>query len=250
MKKMFVLLVIVLLLVGIMSGCVEEENKKPTAGFSIDPETNIYVDTTITFSDTSDDKDGTIESWMWDFGDETNSTDSGPIEHSYDEIGTYTVTLTVTDNDDAESDIYSMNIEVTLKDIVTTAVDSGFSTLATALTAADLVDTLKGEGPFTVFAPTNDAFDALNQTWLTALLDDVTNLTLVLKYHVVSGQVMSSDLTDGEVMTLEGTNVTIAIDGTNVTVNGVLVTTADVECSNGVIHIIGEVLLPESVPGP
>jgi uncharacterized surface protein with fasciclin (FAS1) repeats len=61
---------------------------------------------------------------------------------------------------------------------------------------------------------------------------------------------MSTDLADGEVMTLEGTNVTIAVDGTNVTVNGVLVTTADIECSNGIIHVIGEVLLPASVPGP
>ena len=229
------------MLTGIISGCVEESNKKPTASYTIDPETDIYVGTTITFTDTSEDEDGSIESWMWDFGDGTNSTESGPIEHSYDEVGTYTVTLTVKDNDGEESTVYSLDIEVTLKDIVTTAIDAGFSTLAEALTEADLVETLQGDGPFTVFAPTNDAFTALNQTWLTALLGDVTNLTKVLTYHVVSGKVMSSELSDGEVTTLEGTNITIAIDGTNITVNGVLVTTADIECSNGVIHIIGAV---------
>ena len=252
-KKLFVLVLSVVLLTGIISGCVEEENKKPTASFTIDPETDIYTKTdiydgtTITFTDTSEDEDGTIKSWMWDFGDGTNSTESGPIEHSYDEIGEYTVTLMVEDNDGAESDVYTLDIDVTYKDIVDTAVEAGFSTLATALTEAELVDALKEDGPFTVFAPTNAAFAALDEDYLDDLLtNDTENLTKILKYHVVTTKVMSSDLSDGEVATLEGTNITIAI-GENVTINDVVVTTPDIECSNGVIHIIGEVLVPESV---
>ena len=248
MKMKYLLIALSLGIALAFSGCVEETNEAPEASFTYDPMEGIYPETELTFTDTSTD-DGTIEAWLWTFGDGTNSTEQNPT-HSYDAVGTYTVTLVVTDDMDNMSDPYTMDITVTLKDIVTTAIDAGFSTLATALTAADLVETLQGDGPFTVFAPTDDAFAALNQTWLTALLDDVTNLTKVLTYHVVSGSVMSTDLTDGEVTTLEGTNVTIAIDGTNVTVNGVLVTTADIECSNGVIHIIGEVLLPEAVPGP
>ena len=143
-----------------------------------------------------------------------------------------------------------MDITITLKDIVTTAIDAGFSTLASALTTADLVTTLQGEGPFTVFAPTDDAFAAVNQTWLTALLDDVTNLTKVLTYHVLSGTYMSADLTNTSVATLEGTNITIAVNTTGVYINDVMVATADVECSNGVIHIIGNVLIPETVTAP
>ena len=246
--KILIVTLSVIAAVSMFSGCVQQTNEAPEASFTYEPMEDIYPETEITFTDASTD-DGTIGAWLWTFGDGTNSTEQNPT-HSYDAVGTYTVTLVVTDDMDNMSDPYTMDITVTLKDIVTTAIDAGFSTLATALTAADLVETLQGDGPFTVFAPTDDAFAALNQTWLTALLDDVTNLTKVLTYHVVSGSVMSTDLTDGEVTTLEGTNVTIAIDGTNVTVNGVLVTTADIECSNGVIHIIGEVLLPEAVPGP
>jgi len=248
MKKIIVPIVCLALVVGILSGCTETPtNEAPVASFTVtDP---IYVDTEITFTDTSTD-DSAVASWAWDFGDEETSTEQNP-KHTYTEVGDYTVTLTVTDDEDETSEAYTMDISVVLKDIVTTAIDAGFSTLATALTAADLVETLQGEGPFTVFAPTDDAFAALNQTWLTNLLADTTNLTKVLTYHVVSGTYLSGDLTDGNVETLEGTNVTIAIeDSVNVTVNGVLVTTADIECSNGVIHIIGEVLLPASVAGP
>jgi len=248
-RKTIVLLIGISLMVGLISGCVEEENKKPAASFDVDAD-NYYVDTVLTFSDTSTDEDGSIDEWMWDFGDDTTSTEEGPIEHTYSEVGTYTVTLTVKDDDGLESKTYSMEIIITLKDIVTTAVDAGFTSLATALTNADLVTTLQGEGPYTVFAPTDDAFAALNQTWLTGLLSDVSNLTSVLLYHVVAGKVMSTDLSDGEVMTLEGTNVTIIIDDTNVTVNTASVTIADIDCKNGVIHVIDAVMLPESVEGP
>ena len=245
-KEIFVLMVGTALLVGVLSGCVEEEkDEKPKASFTI-PE-NTDVNSEIQFTDTSTD-DGTISEWFWEFGDGETSIEQNP-KHTYSSTGSYTVNLTVTD-DAEQTKTATKVIEITKMDIIETAVYAGFGTLATALTTADLIETLKGEGPFTVFAPTDDAFATLNQTWLTALLDDITNLTKVLTYHVISGKLMSTDLQAMEYMTLEGTNITIAIDGNNVTINEVDITTADVECSNGVIHIIGEVLLPESVEGP
>ncbi len=248
-RKVFVPILCIMLVIGILGGCVEEENKDPVASFSYDSD-NMFIGTEISFMDESTDEDGEIESWSWDFdGDDVeDSTEENPM-YTFDEVGTYAVTLTVEDNDGATDD-YSMVLTITLKDIVTTAIDGGFSTLATALTAADLITTLQGEGPFTVFAPTDEAFEALNQTWLTELLEDVDNLTKVLTYHVVSGKVMAADLENGTVETLEGSNITVVIDGVNVTINGVLVTTADIECKNGVIHVIGEVLVPETVEGP
>jgi len=243
-KKIFIVLLATALVIGILSGCVEETNEKPEASFTISAD-NYYVDKEITFEDASTTDDELT--YDWDFGDGTTSTEKNPT-HTYTSKGTYKVNLTVTDTSD-QTDTYTSNITITLKDIVTTAIDEGFSTLATALTAAELVETLQGEGPFTVFAPTDAAFAKLNQTWLTNLLSDITNLTKVLKYHVVSGKVMSTDLTNGSVMTLEGTNLTIVV-GTEVTVDSVTVTTPNVECNNGVIHIIGEVLLPDTVSGP
>ena len=123
-----------------------------------------------------------------------------------------------------------------------------FSTLVAAIEAADLVETLNGEGPFTVFAPTNEAFDALPEGVLDALLLEENQDTLVsiLTYHVVPGEVFSTDITDGDVATVEGQTVTLSTaDG--VTVNGANVVTADVEASNGVIHVIDAVLLPPDV---
>jgi len=131
------------------------------------------------------------------------------------------------------------------KDIVDTAVDAGtFQTLVAAVTAAGLVDTLKGDGPFTVFAPTDDAFAALPEGTVEALLGDIPTLTSILTYHVVPGKVMSTDLSDGMMAgTVNGAEVTIGtMDG--VTVNGANVVAADIEASNGVIHVIDAVILP------
>ncbi|KYK26419.1 hypothetical protein AYK20_08940 [Thermoplasmatales archaeon SG8-52-1] len=155
----------------------------------------------------------------------------------------------MTDENDKTSE-YTKEIVITLKDIITTAIDAGFNTLATALTTANLVETLQGEGPFTVFAPTDTAFAAVNQTWLTSLLEDTTNLTKVLTYHVLSGTFMSTDLSNTTVETIEGSNLSITINSTGVYVDNIMVTTADIECSNGIIHIIGSVLIPETVEGP
>lgn len=132
-----------------------------------------------------------------------------------------------------------------LKDIVDTAVDAGsFSTLATALKAAGLIDALKGAGPFTVFAPNDSAFEKLPAGTVTGLLGDIPKLKGILTYHVVSGKHMASDLTDHmNVATLQGQNLHIAT-GNGVTVNGAHVVQADIECSNGVVHVIDAVILP------
>ncbi|MEL6642288.1 MAG: fasciclin domain-containing protein [Pseudomonadota bacterium] len=135
------------------------------------------------------------------------------------------------------------------KDIVDTAVEAGsFETLVAAVQAAGLVETLKGEGPFTVFAPTDEAFAALPEGTVENLLlpENIDTLTAILTYHVVPGKVMSGDLTDGmEAATVEGSEVTIMTEG-GVTVEGASVVTADIETANGVIHVIDQVILPES----
>lgn len=132
------------------------------------------------------------------------------------------------------------------KDIVDTAADAGsFTTLLAAAEAAGLVDTLKGEGPFTVFAPTDDAFAALPEGTVEGLLEDTDALTQILLYHVVAGKVMSSDLTDGLMATtVEGRDIAVSI-GDNVFIGPATVTTADIEATNGVIHVIDTVLIPE-----
>ncbi len=130
-------------------------------------------------------------------------------------------------------------------DIVDTAVDAGsFTTLVAAVEAAGLVDTLKGEGPFTVFAPTDEAFAALPEGTVEALLADPEALAAILTYHVVPGAVMSTDLSDGmTATTVNGQDITIGTEG-GVTVNDANVVTADIEASNGVIHVIDAVILP------
>ncbi|PHO03448.1 Nex18 symbiotically induced protein [Rhodobacteraceae bacterium 4F10] len=133
------------------------------------------------------------------------------------------------------------------KDIVDTAVGAGsFSTLVAAVQAAGLVDTLKGEGPFTVFAPTDEAFAALPEGTVSSLLlpENKDQLVSILTYHVVAGKVMSSDLSNNMMApTVQGSDVKIMTEG-GVTVNGANVITADIKASNGVIHVIDAVILP------
>ena len=134
-----------------------------------------------------------------------------------------------------------------LMDIVDTAVGAGsFGTLVAAVQAAGLVDTLKGEGPFTVFAPTEEAFAALPAGTLESLLADPSGqLTQILLYHVVPGKVMAGDVTDGlEAATAQGGNVTFAVADGKVTINGATIVATDIEASNGVIHVIDAVILP------
>ena len=134
-----------------------------------------------------------------------------------------------------------------MKDIVDTASEAGnFTTLLTAAEAAGLVETLKGDGPFTVFAPTDEAFEALPEGTVNDLLqpENQEMLTSVLTYHVVPGKVMSTDLSDGmTAATVQGGDVTIKTEG-GVMVNDASVTSADVAASNGVIHVIDSVLMP------
>lgn len=134
------------------------------------------------------------------------------------------------------------------KDIVDTAAGAGsFDTLVAAVQAAGLVDTLKGEGPFTVFAPTDEAFAALPEGTVETLLkpENKDQLTAILTYHVVPGKVMSGDLSNNMMAkTAQGGEVTIMTEG-GVTVNGANVVSADVMASNGVIHVIDQVIIPE-----
>lgn len=136
----------------------------------------------------------------------------------------------------------------TNKDIVDTAVGAGsFETLVAAVQAAGLVDTLKGEGPFTVFAPTDEAFAALPEGTVENLLkpENIDTLTAILTYHVVPGKVMSTDLSDDmTAATVNGAEVTIDLDN-GVMVQDATVVSADIETSNGVIHVIDKVILPE-----
>ncbi|MBC7716235.1 MAG: fasciclin domain-containing protein [Pseudorhodobacter sp.] len=131
------------------------------------------------------------------------------------------------------------------KDIVDTAMAAGnFKTLLVALKAANLVPTLKGKGPFTVFAPTDEAFAKIPKADLDALLKDKAKLKAVLTYHVVSGKVMSTDLKAGDVKTVQGSNVMISTTG-GAMVNDAKVVAADVAADNGVIHAIDTVLMPK-----
>jgi uncharacterized surface protein with fasciclin (FAS1) repeats len=137
--------------------------------------------------------------------------------------------------------------EMAMMDIVDTAVAAGdFTTLASLLETAGLVETLKGPGPFTVFAPTDDAFAAVPQETLDALAADPEGaLTQVLTYHVVPGKVMAADVTDGlEAETVEGSMVTFTVSDGGVMINDANIVQTDIEASNGVIHVIDAVILP------
>ena len=150
---------------------------------------------------------------------------------------------------DSEETMDTATEETTVGTIVEVAAGAGnFSTLVAAVTAADLVETLSGEGPFTVFAPTDEAFAALPAGVLDALLlpENKELLVRILTYHVVSGMVMAADVTDSDVATVEGSTIKLSTMG-GVMVNGATVVAADVEASNGVIHAIDAVILPPGV---
>ena len=134
--------------------------------------------------------------------------------------------------------------------IVETAASAGnFNTLAAALDAAGLIDTLEGDGPFTVFAPTDAAFEALPEGTVEMLLkpENKEKLTAILTYHVVAGKVMSSDVAGiDSATTVNGAEIAVMISGSDVMLNDAKVTAVDIGASNGVIHVIDKVLLPES----
>ncbi len=139
----------------------------------------------------------------------------------------------------------AMSAGAMAQDIVDVAVKAGsFKTLVAAVQAAGLVDTLKGPGPFTVFAPTDEAFAKVPKATLDALLKDKAALTKVLTYHVVSGKVMAADVKAGKVKTVQGQELTVKTDG-GVMVDSAKVTATDIAASNGVIHVIDNVMLPK-----
>ncbi len=144
--------------------------------------------------------------------------------------------------------IFAMHHEKS-QDIVDTAVAAGdFNTLVAAVQAAGLVDTLKGDGPFTVFAPTDEAFAALPAGTVDSLLkpENRAQLQAILAYHVVPGKVMAIDVADGtSAATVQGSTVAFVVADGSVKVNGSNVTAADITASNGVIHVIDTVLLPQ-----
>ena len=136
-----------------------------------------------------------------------------------------------------------------MPDIVDTAMSAGtFTTLVAAITAAGLDTALKSPGPFTVFAPSDDAFSKLPSGTVESLLEDLPTLRKILEYHVVSGKVMAADVVKlSEAMTTEGEEVKINASSGTVKINDATVTMPDIEAENGVIHVIDTVLLPSSI---
>jgi uncharacterized surface protein with fasciclin (FAS1) repeats len=145
-------------------------------------------------------------------------------------------------------DATTTTVAAEVGDIVAVAAGNpDFSTLVAAVTAAGLVETLQGAGPFTVFAPNNAAFEALPAGLVDKLLlpENKETLVKILTYHVVSGKVMAADVAAGDVPSVEGSNITVTVDAGTVTLNGSSkVIATDVEASNGVIHVIDAVILP------
>ncbi|MGO9935498.1 MAG: fasciclin domain-containing protein [Steroidobacteraceae bacterium] len=134
-----------------------------------------------------------------------------------------------------------------MKNIVDTANAAGnFTTLVAGIKAAGLTDTLKGRGPFTIFAPTDEAFQKLPTGALNALLKDTAKLKAILNYHVITGHVLVQDLKSGDVMTLQGSPLTAVMSDSNVQVNGAHVRQRDISTSNGVMHVIDAVIMPRN----
>lgn len=142
------------------------------------------------------------------------------------------------------------SVKAQSKDIVDLAVgNDNLKTLVAAVKAGGLVDVLKGDGPFTVFAPTDEAFAALPKGTLESLLkpENKDKLVAILTYHVVSGKVMSTDLSNGQkAATVQGGNVNVSINNAGVKINDAKVIAADVKAKNGVVHVIDKVILPPS----
>jgi uncharacterized surface protein with fasciclin (FAS1) repeats len=151
--------------------------------------------------------------------------------------------VTVTETEAATGGDVSGDASGTILELA--AENPQLSQLVAAIEAAGLADALEQAGPLTVFAPNNDAFAQLNQSDLTALLSDPTSLGDILEYHVVEGSYPSSELSDGDTLTtMQGTDLTVSVDGSTITVGGAEVVQADIEAGNGVIHVIDGVLQP------
>ena len=178
----------------------------------------------------------------------------GPLETGYEESSTFVAALALMGAAVPATFLLAPQVAVAEdsaakpKDIVDTAVAAGsFKTLAAALQAGGLIDTLKGEGPFTVFAPTDEAFAKLPAGTVEELLkpENKEKLVAILTYHVVAGKAMAKDVASmSSAKTVNGKEVKVMVQGDKVMVGTATVTKADIECSNGVIHVIDTVLLP------
>ena len=147
------------------------------------------------------------------------------------------------DGDETRDDNDSMETELTIPEVAAEAGD--FETLLTAVQAADLAETLSGDGPFTVFAPTDAAFAALPEGTVEALLDDIPALTNILLFHVVGDEVRAEDvMMEDFVTTLQGSDAMISIGDDGVAIENAMIVVTDIEASNGVIHVIDAVILP------
>jgi len=141
----------------------------------------------------------------------------------------------------------STNHTAPSKNIVDTAIAAGnFTTFVAGIKTAGLADKLTGKGPFTVFAPTDEAFKKLPQGALEALLKDSAKLKAVLSYHVVAGHFLAKDVKSGEIMTLQGTPLSAAVSSSGVQVNGAHVKQADIATTNGIVHVIDAVVMPKN----
>ena len=182
-------------------------------------------------------------------GSDSNDTTSDAVTTDAPTAATDAPMTETTEGDMAEDDMAEDDM-AEVGTIVDVAVANGsFGTLVAAVTAAGLVDALSADGPLTVFAPTDDAFAALPEGLVDCLLleENVDALTAILTYHVVDGAVMSTDLTDGPVPTLQGEEITVDLTDGVVLNDGPTVVIADVPASNGVIHAIDGVLVPPSI---
>ena len=184
-----------------------------------------------------------LDTTQYPDGDHAFSLRLVKADSNYDE---QIVTFTINNSGAPAAAAPSASTEATGSDIVDTAVAAGsFPTLVAAVQAADLVDALKGAGPFTVFAPTEDAFAALPEDTLESLLADPAALANILLYHVVPGKVMAAGVTDGlTAETLQGSTVSFTVADGAVKINDANIVTTDIEASNGVIHVIDAVILP------
>ncbi|HSN72543.1 MAG TPA: fasciclin domain-containing protein [Steroidobacteraceae bacterium] len=135
-----------------------------------------------------------------------------------------------------------------MKTLIDTAAEAGkFASLLNALRAAALTETLRGPGPYTLFAPTDKAFQKLPPGSLNALLKDRRKLRGILEYHLVSGAIAGKDINAGQLTTVEGGPLIVAIDGVRITVNDARVMETDIDATNGVIHVIDTLMLPTGV---
>ncbi len=209
---------------------------------------------TVTVLDGTDADESAIEGATVAVGNATDETDADGTVTFLELSGTVTIEVTADGFDDPVTRTVTMNqnrsitIRMGVVDVVATAIAAdGFTTLVTAIQTAELVEALQADGPFTVFAPTDEAFAAVPEALLAYLLDNPDKLAEVLLYHVVPGRIWAADAIDAagtSLTTLQGEDIDVTVDGDAVFINEAQVIVPDIGASNGVIHVIDKVLIP------